>query len=315
MNDVTDLVWSERYRPKTIEECILPQNIKDIAKGFVENKNIPTLLFTGSAGVGKTTLAHAIANELEADFMKINASTEGSIDTIRTKLTQFASTVSFSNSKKITLLDEIDGSSIQAQQGLRGFIEEFAHNHSIIFTCNFSGKVIDALKSRSKVIDFKVSSKDKTEMASQFMKRCINILNENNVEFDKKVLAELVMKKFPDFRSVLNELQGYAAGGKIDEGILLDLTEDAFNQLIGFLKNKKFTDVRKWVAEHSDVEPIQLFRTFYDKSASKLENKSIPELILLLGEFSYKSSLCADQEINTMAFLTNILLNQSIVWK
>lgn len=315
MARVEDLIWSERYRPKTIDECILPQNIKDIAKGIVESGKMQTLMFTGRAGVGKTTLAQAIAHELGADFMKINASTEGSIDTIRTKLTQFASTVSFSDSLKITLLDEIDGSSKAAQDGLRGFIEEFAHNHAIIFTCNFPGKVSEALKSRSKIINFKIAKTDKPELAAQFMKMCINILNENGVEYDKKVLAELIMKKFPDFRSILNELQGYAAGGKIDEGILLDLSEESFNQLISALKSKKFTDVRKWVAEHTDIESEQLFRAFYDKASSKLENKSIPELILLLGEFSFKSSLCADQEINTMAFLTNILLSQSIVWR
>lgn len=308
-------IWSEKYRPKTIDDTILPKHIKDQAKGIVESGKVQTMLFTGTAGVGKTTLAQAIANELSADFMKINASSEGNVDLIRTKLAQFASTVSFTDSRKITLLDEADGLTGQAQQALRGFIEEFSGNHSIIFTCNFSSKIIDPLKSRCKVIDFKISNAERVELSTQFLKRVLTILDAEGVEYDKRAVAELVMKKFPDFRSVLNELQGYAAGGKIDAGVLIDLSDDMFKELIAGLKAKKFNDVRKWTAEHTDIEPATLYRTFYDKSAAHLQPKSIPELILLLGEYSYKSAFVADQEINTMAFLTSVMLSENILWK
>jgi len=312
---IETLVWNEKYRPKTIDECILPETIKNQARGFVSSKNMPTILLSGGAGIGKTTLAQAIAHELGADFMKINASSEGNVDLIRTKLSQFASTVSFSDSRKITLLDEADGLSAAAQQALRGFIEEYSSNHSIIFTCNFQSKLIDPIKSRCKIIEFKISNTDKVELSTKFLKRVLNILDLEGVAYEKRAVAELVMKKFPDFRSVINELQGYAAGGKIDAGILLDINDDMFSVLTAALKNNKFNDARKWVAEHSDIDSATLFRVFYDKASAKIEPNGIPELVLLLGEYSYKSAFVSDQEINTMAFLTSVMLNNNITWK
>ncbi len=307
-------IWSEKYRPITIDECVLPQRIKDQAKGLISSGNIPSLLFTGSAGIGKTTLAQAIAHEMGADFMKINASSEGNIDMLRTKLSQFASTVSFTDSRKITLLDEADGLSQTVQQALRGFMEEYSHNHTIIFTCNFSNKIIDAIKSRCNIFDFKITKEEKTELQLEFSKRVFKILDNEDVTYDKRIVAELVIKKFPDFRSVLNTLQGYAAGGNIDAGILLDMSDQVFASLITALKNNKFGDMRKWVAEHSDIDQTILYRTFYDKASELIQPKSIPELIMLLGEYSYKSSFVPDTEINTAAFLTSVMLS-SIEWK
>jgi replication factor C small subunit len=315
MSDLDKLFWSEKYRPKTIDECILPELIKAQARGMVADKNITSLLFKGGAGCGKTTLAQAMATEMGADFMRINASLERGIDTVKTTISQFASTVSFTDSKKLTLLDEADGLTPDAQKSLRGIFEEFGNNHTFILTCNFSSKIIEPIRSRCKIIDFKFSAKDKTELATQFVKRTFTILEAEGVDYDKRAVAELVMKKFPDFRSILNELQGYAAGGRIDAGILMSLSDEAFNKLCVSLKAKKFNDVRKWVGENTDINPSEFFRIFYDKAAEKLEQKSIPDLVLILGEYSYRSAFVADQEINTMAFLTALLYSDSIVWK
>jgi DNA polymerase III delta prime subunit len=306
--------WAERFRPSIINDCILPESIKTQVKGLIASGNLPSLLFTGGAGCGKTTLARAIANEIGADFMQINASMYG-VDKIRDDVKQFASTVSFSDSKKITLLDEADGLGQVAQQAIRAFIEEFSGNHTIIFTCNFPNKIIDAIHSRCKTIDFKVHKADKTALATQFVKRVFTILTTMGVEYDKRAVMELVTKRFPDYRSIWNELQGYAAGGKIDAGILLDLDKDLFSALITSLKSKKYGDARKWIAEHSDMDQTQFFRMFYDNASDVLEPSSIPELILSLGEYSYRSSFVVDQEINTMAFLTSLFVNPNIKFK
>ncbi len=312
---IENSVWVEKYRPTTVADTILPEQIKSQVEGIIKTGDMQSLLFTGPAGCGKTTLARAMANELGADFMQINASRDGNIDLIRNKLSQFASTVSFSDSRKITLLDEADGLTPLAQQALRGFVEEFSANHSIIFTCNFTSKLIEPIRSRCKIIDFKSVTQSKLELSIQFTRRVMKILEQEGVKYDKKVVAEYVMKNFPDFRSILNEMQGYSKGGDIDAGILLNFSEDLFNALIEALKHKKFNDVRKWAVEHADIDPVTLFRTFYDTASEKLQPKSIPEMILLLGEYSYKSAFVADQDINTMAFLTSILLNPGIEWK
>lgn len=312
---MSELVLSEKYRPQTIDECVLPEATKQQVKGLISDGNIPSLLFIGSAGCGKTTLARAIAKEMGADVMFINASMNGNIDTIRNDLTNFASKVSFTDSKKITILDEADGLSQQAQQALRGFIEEFGGNHSIIFTANYASKIIEPIRSRCKIVDFKIPTKEKPQIAARFLRRVMTILETEGIEYDKEPVAQLVMKKFPDFRSVLNELQGYAAGGRITADVLVNLSDESFGQLITSLKNKKFNEVRKWVAENSDLDSQTMFRMFYDNAADKLESRSIPELVLQLAEFSYKDYFVADKEINRMAFLTTLMMSQSISWK
>lgn len=308
-------ILAEKWRPKTIDDCVIPESTKKQIKGLIESGNIPSMLFIGGAGCGKTTVARAIAAEMGADLLFINASMEGNIDTIRTRMLQFASTVSFTNSKKITILDEADGTSPAAQGALRGFIEEFSKNHSIIFTANFASKIIDPIKSRCSVVDFKIPGNEKTEIATKFLKRVLYILNQEGIEYDMRSVAELVNKKFPDFRSVLNELQAYAAGGKIDSGILLNLSDADFHSLICSLKDKKFNDVRKWVAEHSDVDPAYVFKMFYDTMSEKADTKSIPEIILLICDYQDKASRVANQEINTMGFMTSMMVNPSIKWK
>lgn len=315
MDHVKDqFVWVEKYRPAAIVDCILPKSIKDAAEGYVKQGRCPTLIMTGSAGVGKTTLARCIANELEADFMVVNASLESGIDTIRHKIQQFASTVSFTNSKKITLLDEADGLTPAAQASLRAFIEEFSNNHSLILTCNFVHKLIEPLHSRSSIIDFKIPKAEKANLAAQFFKRVTKILDHEKIEYDKKVVAEVVNNYFPDFRRCLNELQKYSVSGKIDSGILANFSDSSLNELIQLLKNKKFNDMRKWVAQ-TDMEPSHLFKLLYDRASEKLEPKSIPPLVLLIGQYQYQSAFVVDQEINTAAFLTEVLMSQDITWK
>ncbi len=314
VRDVDQFLWVEKYRPQTIEDCVLPEGIKKAVSGYVEQGRIPTLLFSGGAGMGKTTLAKALCNEVGADWMIINASSENSVDTVRTKIQQFASTVSFSDSKKVTILDEADGITQQGQAALRNFIEEFSHNHSIIMTCNFKNRIIEPLHSRSQVIDFKIPASEKPKMAAQFFKRATDILKKEGVEFDKQVVAELINKHFPDFRRCLNELQRYASGGKIDAGILVDFTEDSFNELVKNVRDKKFNEVRKWVAQNSDSDPGRVFRTFYDKASEKCQPSGVPELIMLINQYQVQASQVQDQEINTAAFFTELMLS-GIQWK
>jgi DNA polymerase III delta prime subunit len=313
-SDAEQFVWAEKYRPKTIADCILPDAIKEAAMGYVKQGRIGTLLFTGGAGVGKTTLAKALCEEIGADWIFINASSENGIDVIRTKITQFASTVSFSDAKKVTILDEADALTGDAQKALRNFTETFAANHSIIMTCNFKNRIIEPLHSRSAVIDFKIPNAEKPKLAAQFFKRITSILEEEKVEYDKKVVAELVQKHFPDFRRCLNELQKYAVAGKIDAGILIDLSGESFNELITSLKEKKFGEMRRWVANNSDTDSSRIFRMFYDKANEKLEPKAIPELILLLAQYQHSASQVADQEINMAAFLTEVM-TRGWTWK
>ena len=303
-----DFLWVEKYRPKTIEETILPAELKATFQQFVDQKNIPNLILSGSAGVGKTTVARAMLEELGCDYIVINGSMNGNIDTLRNEILNFASSVSLSGGRKYVILDEADYLNANSTQpALRNFMEEFSANCGFILTCNFKNRIIDPLHSRCSVIDFKISKKDMAKLAMQFMKRVTIILETENVEFDKAVIAEVIQKHFPDWRRVLNELQRYSATGKIDTGILANLEEASFKQLIGFIKERNFTSTRKWVGENLDGDQTELFRKLYDNASDLLTLEGEAQLILLLGRYQYQAAFVADPEINTMALLTEIM--------
>lgn len=301
-------LFVEKYRPQSIDECILPEAMKKTFREFINSGELPNFLFTGGAGVGKTTVAKALCNEVGAEYLFINGSEESGIDILRTKIKNFASSVSLTNSKKVVILDEADYLNPNSTQpALRGFIEEFSNNCRFIFTCNFKNRIIEPLHSRCAVVEFKIDNSDKPKIMAQFFKRVVNILKNENIEFDQQVVAELVAKHFPDYRRILNELQRYSVSGKIDVGILVNLGEESYAQLVKDLKAKNFTEVRKWVGKNSDTESTELFRKLYDKAVDYLEPNTIPQLILILAEYQYRAAFVADREINTMAALTEIM--------
>lgn len=303
-----DFLWSQLYRPKTIDQCILPVGLKTTFQQFVDNGTIPNMLLTGRAGVGKTTVARAMLEQLECDYMIINGSMNGNIDTLRTDISQFASSMSLMGGRKYVILDEADYLNPNSTQpALRNFMEEFSKNCGFILTCNFKNKIIEPLHSRCTVIDFKIPNNEKAKMASQFMKRCKGILEVEGVEFSDAVLAELINKYFPDWRRVLNELQRYSATGKIDSGILTNLGDESFKQLFEFLKVKSFSNMRKWVGENSDIETSVLFRKIYDTASQYIKPASIPQLVLIIGDYQFKAAFVADPEINIVACLTMIM--------
>lgn len=303
-----EFLWSQKYRPQKVSECILPESIKKQISEFVEKGEIPNLMFCGSAGCGKTTLAKAIANELDADMLYINASMENGIDVLRSKIQQFASSVSFSGGTKIVLLDEADYSNPQSfQPALRGFMESFSSNCRFIFTCNYKNKIIEPLHSRCTVIDFKIENKDRPALLSQMYKRVCEILKLENIKYDNKVIAELISKHFPDNRRLLNELQKYSSGGVVDSGILINLSDESYKDLTNALKNKQFGEVRKWVAKNSDGEIVPIFRKLYDTANGYLLPQSVPQLILILADYQHRAAFVADHEINLMACLTEIM--------
>jgi DNA polymerase III delta prime subunit len=301
-------LWVEKYRPQSISECILPESIKTTFNNYIKQGELPTLLLTGSAGVGKTTIAKALCNEVGADYIMINGSDEGrKIDTLRTTVKEFASSVSLTDAKKVIIIDEADYMNADSvQPALRSFIEEFSNNCRFIFTCNFKNRIIDPLHSRCAIIDFKIDPKDKQEMAALFFKRATRILKQEKIEFDPKVVAELVTKHFPDYRRILNELQRYSVAGKIDSGIFVNVSTDSYKELIKGLKEKDFTSVRKWVAS-ADADASSLFRHLYDNALNVLDPSSIPQLIIIIGDYQYKSAFVADQEINTMSAMVEIM--------
>ena len=301
-------LWVEKYRPQKIDDCVLPQALKDTFRQYVEQGELPNFLFTGSAGVGKTTIAKALCNEIGAEFMMINGSEESGIDTLRTKIKGFASTISLTDAKKVVILDEADYLNANSTQpAFRGFIEEFANNCRFILTCNFKNRIIEPIHSRCSVVEFKIDSKDKQEIAATFFKRAVSILKQEQVEFDPKVVAELITKHFPDYRRILNELQRYSVSGKIDSGILVNMSEESFKGLIKLLKEKDFTEVRKWVSKNSDSDTTSLFRELYDSAATTIEPNSVPQLVLILADYQYKAAFVADHELNIMAALTEIM--------
>lgn len=308
INNPSEFLFTEKYRPKTIDQCILTQTIKDQLNAMVKKGQLGNLLMCGPPGCGKTTAALALCHEIGADVMFINASLENGIDVLRSKIMQFASTVSLTDAKKVVILDEADYTNPQSfQPALRGFIEEFSQNVRFILTCNFKHKLIEPIHSRCAVIDFKIPKDEKKDLIKQFFVLTINIIKNEKIEANNKVVAELVQKHFPDFRRVLNEIQRYSVSGTLDSGIFINLQDDLLQSLLQLMKDKNFTEVRKWVAENSDNDCTRLFRDFYDKSTMFFDTSSIPQLVLVLSEYSYRSAFVADQEINLMACLTEIM--------
>ncbi len=308
-----DFLWVEKYRPKNINDCVLPNETKKIFLDFVNNKEIPNLLLCGTAGVGKTTVAKALCNELDADFVLINGSEERNIDTLRVKIKQFASTVSLGGGPKIVILDEADYLNPQSTQpALRGFIEEFSKNCRFIFTCNYKNRIIPPLHSRCSVVDFTIESSQKPQIASQIFQRTLQILTEENIDYNEKVVVELINKFFPDFRRVLNELQKYSSSGTIDSGVLSNLDDESLNEVIGFIKNKEFSKMRKWVALNIHNDPQAIYRKIYDSLFTKMENNSIPQAIIILSDYTYKSAFVADQEVNMVACMTELMMECKI---
>ena len=303
-----DFLWVEKYRPHKIEDCVLPANLKDTFQKFVDDKNIPNLLLSGGAGVGKTTVARAMLDELKADSIIINGSMNGNIDTLRHDIRNFAGTVSFMEGRKYVILDEADYLNANSTQpALRNFMEEFSNNCGFILTCNFKNRVIPPLHSRCAVIEFKITGKDKQTLAGQFLERACGILELEQVQFDKKVVAEVLMKYFPDWRRVLNELQRYSAIGVIDTGILSHVADVDTKELLGYLRDKDFKSMRSWVALNSDIDSSVLYRKLYDSMNEFLDKNYFPQFILTLGDYQYKSAFVVDQEINTVAFLTQVM--------
>ena len=303
-----EYLWCEKYRPTTIDECVLPAGMKATFKEFIDSGELPNFLFAGGAGVGKTTVAKALCNEVGAEYLFINGSEESGIDVLRGKIKNFASSVSLTDAKKVVILDEADYLNPNSTQpALRGFIEEFSNNCRFIFTCNFKNRIIEPLHSRCAVVEFKIDNTEKPKVAAQFFKRALMILKTEGIEHDPKVVAELISKHFPDYRRVLNELQRYSVSGKIDSGVLINVGEESYAALVKSLKAKAFNEVRTWVGKNSDIESTELFRKLYDKSVDLMEPVSVPQLVLILAEYQFKAAFVADREINTMAALTEIM--------
>jgi DNA polymerase III delta prime subunit len=305
----SDFLWVEKYRPKTISDAILPPSLKQTFQQFVDQENIPNLLLCGRAGVGKTTVARAMLEQMGADYLVINGSMNGNIDTLRNDIRQFASSISFYGGRKYVILDEADYLNPNSTQpALRNFMEEFSKNCGFILTANFSNRIIDPLHSRCSVVEFKIEKDDKPKMASLLFKRAQQILESEGVDFDPKAVAEVVKKFFPDFRRVLNELQRYSATGKIDSGILVNFTDEKLKGLVELIKQKNFTEIRKWVGENPDIDTTTFFRKLYDTASDYLKPSAIPQLVLILAAYQYKAAFVADQEINILACLTEIMV-------
>ena len=303
-----DFLWVEKYRPKTIEECVLPNALKQTLSEFVSKGDLPNLILSGGPGVGKTTAAKAMLDELGLTYMFINGSEESGIDVLRTKIKNFASTVSLHGGRKYLILDEADYLNPQSTQpALRGFIEEFHKNCGFILTCNYKNRLIPPLHSRCSVVDFTVPKSEKKELAEQFFRRVMNVLVVEDIKFEPKAVAEVINKFFPDWRRVLNELQRYSVSGRIDAGILVDISEVNIKELMQSMKQKEFTNVRKWIVNNIDNDPTRLFRRLYDNLYDYMDGSSIPHVVVILGEYQYKAAFVADQEINMLACLTEIM--------
>lgn len=309
-----EFLWVEKYRPKTIEDTILPCDLKATFQQFVDQKNIPNLILSGTAGVGKTTVARAMLEQLGCDYIVINGSMNGNIDTLRNEILSFASSVSLSGGRKYVILDEADYLNANSTQpALRNFMEEFSRNCGFILTCNFKNRIIEPLHSRCSVIDFKISKKVMAKLATQFFKRVTFILESEGVEYDQKVVAEVINKHFPDWRRVLNELQRYSATGKIDSGILVNLQETSIKELVGLLKDQNYTEIRKWAKNNIDTDVNALYNQFYDISSEICSKNTAPVLVLNLAKYQYQNAFAANPEINFVAFLVEIMINCEFV--
>jgi DNA polymerase III delta prime subunit len=301
-----EFLWVEKYRPRKLEDCILPADQKHIFQEMLAKGEIQNMLLCGGAGMGKTTVARALCEELETDYIIINGSEESGIDVLRTKIKQFASTVSFSGKPKVVILDEADYLNPNSTQpALRAFIEEFSANCRFILTCNFKNRIIPPLHSRTAVFEFKLPKADKPKIAAAFFKRVTEIMTIEKIEADGKVIAKVIEKHFPDYRRVLNELQRYSASGKIDEGIFVNLGESNMQELVSSLKDGDWKKMRTWVVNNIDNDPGTIFRKLYDTLTDQV--KQVPQLVLLLADYQYKAAFCADQEINLVACLTEIM--------
>ena len=308
-------LWVEKYRPETIDDCVLPALTKNVFLSIVDNDEIPNLLLTGSPGSGKTTVAKALCNQLGIDWLMINGSDEGRmIDTLRTTVVNYASTVSLSGGKKVIIIDEADYMNKDSvQPALRGVIEEFSKNCRFIFTCNFKNRIIPALHSRCSVVDFAIGKDDKPTIAMEMLTNIKKMLDNESVKYEERILVDLVLKYFPDFRRVINELQKYSLNGIIDSGILQQSSDENFTELFVALKGKDFSGMRKWVAQNIDNDHVRLFRQIYDNLNGKFQKKSIPPAILIIADYSYKSAFVADQEVNMVACLTEIMMECELV--
>ena len=310
MDHLTEhFLWTEKWRPHTIADTILPAELKATFQQFVDQRNIPNLILTGSAGVGKTTVARAMLDELGCDYIIINGSMNGNIDTLRNEILNFVSSVSLSGGRKYVILDEADYLNANSTMpALRNFMEEFAKNASFILTCNFKNRIIEPLHSRCSVIDFKISKKDMAKLAMQFMKRVNFILNTENIKYESAVVAEVIQKHFPDWRRVINELQRYSATGAIDSGILANIQETSIKELINLMKDNDYTEVRKWVRNNIDTDVNILYNTFYDSVSQFFSPKSIPALIMLIAKYQYQNAFVANTEINFASFIAEIMV-------
>jgi DNA polymerase III delta prime subunit len=309
---VDEVLWVERYRPQLIDDTILPEKTKEMFKKFVTDGNVPNLLLSGGPGVGKTTIAKAMLEEMSCDYKIMNGSLNVNIDAIRYDISTYASAVSLQGGRKYVIFDEADYlNAANVQPALRNFIEEYSSNCGFIFTCNFKNRIIQPLRSRLSEVDFSIETSDRPKLAMQFMKRVEAILEQESVAYDKAVVAKVIQKHFPDFRRVLTELQSYSASGKIDEGIFVNLKQESIDQLFSLLKEKNFTEMRKWVAKNSDQDMNEMFRRIYDVANDKVELRSQPGFIVTLADYMYKSNFVADLEINMVACLTEIMMEAS----
>jgi DNA polymerase III delta prime subunit len=305
----TNLLWVEKYRPKKLTDCILPTDLGIIFNGMVKDGKIPNMLFYGKAGTGKTSVAKALANDIGMDSILINCSEDKGIDTLRVKIRQYASTISLSGNGKLIILDEFDYATTAIQTGLRGAIEEFANNCRFIITCNYKNRVIDPLHSRCTGIDFTVPSSEKAVIASQILARIETILKNEGVPYDVPVLVNLIKRHFPDIRRIINELQKYSSSGKIDVGILSQGSCDSYKELLGYMKGKDFASCRKWVMQNIDLNTSEFYKKLYNELYSVLKPSSVPQAILIIAEYQYKSAFAADQEINTMAMVVQLMMD------